>query len=108
MQNLIEDLSVLTTISESSLNKLVEKSKFIICHDIQESLIGKNDITDINIGIGVIKIKIDNDGVRYRFVPSKSLEESIVTTVESGRSPLTCEIEQAIVNKIEKVYKELF
>ena len=108
MQNLISDLSVLTTISENSLDKLVDKSKFIICHDIQESLANKEDTTDINIGIGSIKIKVDDEGIKYRFVPSKTLEKAIMATVEEGKSPLTCEIEQALVDRIERVYKELF
>lgn len=107
-RNLVSDLSNLTLIKEHTLNKLISKSNFIICHDILDSILTNNELTEIDIGIGTLSIKRENDGIRYRFVPSRKLEEAILFTVENKKSPLTCEIETALVDRIEKTYKELF
>ena len=108
MTSLIQDLSTLTMIPELSLKKLAEKSKFIICHDVCETIASKKEETQIDIGIGTIAIFIDNDCLRYRFAPSPSLENALRNSVLEGENPLSCEIENALVNRIENTYKELF
>lgn len=105
---LISDLSTITTISENSLHKLAEKSKFIICHDVCESIRDGEDTTVIEIGIGTISIHTSDEGIKYRFAPSPSLDNSIKDTVLNGKNPLVYELENALVNKIEKANKELF
>lgn len=105
--DLITDMSLLTTIPESTLKKLAEKAKYIICHDVEESCLSENDVTDINIGIGTIKIKNTEEGVKYRFVPSSNLETSIMDTIACGKSPLEIAVEDAIVERLNKARKEL-
>ncbi len=105
---LIPDLATLTTITEHSLGKLVDKAKFIICHDVKESMLEGETDTVIEIGIGTITIRVDEDGIRYRFTPAPSLDEAIKETVRTGKSPLVYELETALAQRIEKVNKELF
>ena len=105
---LIPDLSILTTIPELSLKKLSDKCKFIICHDVQEACLNDEDEVTVDIGLGQLTIKIEDEGIRYRFIPNASFEESVTNTVLNGVSPLTCLIEDTLVNKIENTYKELF
>ena len=47
MSSLITDLHTLTSIPIASLDKLVEKSMWCICSDIEESILDKNNITKI-------------------------------------------------------------
>lgn len=108
MLDVISDLSTLTTIQEKSLRKLVDKSIFIICHDVQESVASEEGITTVDIGIGKISIKPDVDGIHYRFTPSTSLDNALHETVSTGKNPLVYELEQSLVKKIQNARKELF
>ena len=105
---LIPDVSLLTTIPELSLKKLIDKCKFVICHDVQEACLNNEDEVIVDMGLGQLILKIEEEGVHYKFVPNASFEESVSKTILTGASPLTCLVEDTLVNKIEKAYKELF
>ena len=63
MINLIDDISVLTNVSEKTLNKLVSVANYSIGHAIHESQCTHSDLTEIDIGIGVLQLKLDEDCV---------------------------------------------
>ena len=106
MYSLINDLSTLTTIPVSNLTELVKKSNFCICDDLEDSILAKKDSTDIDIGIGTLTIKVVNNNVKYRFTPSKQLESNVTSTIIDNKNPLTCEAENALVNRIMETYKD--
>ena len=105
---LIPDVSLLTTIPELSLKKLADKCKFVICHDVQEACLNNEDEVTVDVGLGQLTLKIEQDCVRYKFTPNASFEESVERTILTNTSPLTCLVEDTLVNKIENAYKELF
>ena len=105
MFNLIADLSCTTAVHKSTLEKIAQKAIYCICHDVEQN---NKDITVIDTGIGTLSILVDGDNVKYKFIPSKKLEESINETIISGESPIIHELENAIKNKIACAYKELF
>lgn len=105
---LIPDISMLTTIPELSLKKLAEKCKFVICHDVQEACLNNEDEVIVDVGLGQLTLKIEDEGVRYKFTPNASFEESVTKTVLTNTSPLTCLVEDTLVSKIEHAYKELW
>lgn len=107
MIDVVEDVSRLTLIPRTSLDSLVEKANYSICHSIEESLIKNESITEVNISIGKISIFVDNETIKYRFEPSRSLEDAIKETVISKKSPLVNKIEESLVDKITNVYKDL-
>ncbi len=108
MRDVLEDLHTLTTIPKNSLVKIFDKCKYAICNNVYEAMVSGENVVDMNIGIGTLKIKFDDDGVLYKFIPSKSLEESISNTITLGENPLCNVIEQSLVNKVENAHKELF
>lgn len=103
--SLVQDLSSVTGVSVTTLEKLIKKSIFCICQDIEES---DTDITKIDLGIGTLAILAKPNEIKYKFVPSKKLELNISKTVITGENPLVNEIEESIKNKILTAYKELF
>ena len=107
MTNLIDDLSVLTNVSESTLKKFLPITNTCICHSIAESICAKKDITEIDIGIGELHIKVEHERIKYRFIPSKELESSLISTVTSGSSPIVKQVDFNLQEKIDKAYKEL-
>ncbi len=104
---IVDDISTLTTISKNSLYNLVEKSHSCICHAVYESLISGNPVTEIDIGIGTLYIKCEETEIKYKFIPSKKLEENVAYTVKNKVSPLVYEVEDSLKLRIESTYKNL-
>lgn len=105
MYNLIDDLSKLTTIQKASLQSLCDKAEMCISHSA--SFLEEGDVATIDIGIGDLHIGYLDGVVRYKFIPSTSLEKSVAQALQ-GNSQLLQECEQALVNKITNTYKTLF
>lgn len=108
MHNLIEDVSTLTTIGKYNLESLVDIVTSIISHDVVEDIKTQQPITSVDVGIGVLHITIQDDVLRYKFVPSRKLENCIRTTYISGESDLLTKVDEALGNRIMKTYKDLF
>ena len=108
MRNLNTDLSELTTIPQTNLEALCDKAIWCICDAVDENLIESNPITEISIGIGKLVIKVDDEGIKYKFIPSKQLESGVKKVVIDGENPLTKALESSIVSKIINAYKDLF
>ena len=105
--NLIKDLNTLTTIEVASLERLSDLSVKIICHDIYENFLAVDHISEIDIGIGTLLVSIEDDIVKYKFIPSTALEQMLTKTFDSKTSPLLKAADKALVDKIEQAYKEL-
>ncbi len=106
--NLAEDLSQLTTIQLASINRLAKQAMWIICDAVENAVQNKDDQVDIDFGFGILKIKFDNEGVRYRFVPKPTFENSINKAIVDEQNPLQLALEQSLADKITNVYKEFF
>ena len=53
MTNIINDISTLTTIPVKTWNKLVKKTNYCICDAVLENTLIDEDITAVDLGIGV-------------------------------------------------------
>ena len=106
--SLVSDMSVITTIPLSTLNKLVDKEQLCILHKIVESELKGDPITAIELGFGTLYIKHDDDEIKYKFIPSKQFENNVKTVITTGESPLIATVEEALKDKILSVYKDLF
>lgn len=104
MNNMIEDLSKLTTIPTDALSKLVQKSEWIICDTICGST---GNIFEIDIGLGKLLISNELEYVRYKFIPSESLDASIRKTLDTKINPLQDQLEKRLINKIIHTYKDI-
>ena len=108
MNNLIEDLSIITTIPRITLEQLMDKCNNIICHAVYETYIKGDVHTCIDVGLGKLSIVITEEGILYKFIPTETFEESIHQTILSKKSPLTKAVEEGLVSRIETARKELF
>ncbi len=105
MHSLIEDLSVLTTIPLNNLNKLLDKALWCFCDCVDESRISKENITSIDIGIGVISICVEDNNIQYRFVPSKKLESAVKAVIVEGKNPLIETAEDKLTKGMLEIHK---
>lgn len=107
MKNIVKDLSTLTTIEEENLNKLVEKELWCICSYVEEMINSKENFCDIDLGIGTLTISIMDNQLKFKFIPSQTLEQGVRDTIVNEKSPLRLSLEKSLVNKISNIYKEL-
>ena len=110
MYKIKEDLNKTTNLSYELMDRVTNKIKYFICDDILDSLLGENDTTEIDIGIGTLVIYVDktNNAIKYKFVPSKELEDSINYTVVELKSPLKERASKGLSSRVGEIYKELF
>ena len=84
MTNIINDISTLTTIPVKTWNKLVKKTNYCICDAVLENTLIDEDITAVDLGIGVLYIKradLEGNIIKYRFEPSPALDKAIKDTI---------------------------
>ncbi len=108
MSNLLTDLHVLTSIPRASFDKLTEKSIWCICSDVEESILKKENITKVDIGIGDLYIKLEDDMIKYKFIPSQQLEEAVKNTVLNGKNVLIDVVETTLAARFVNTYKDIF
>lgn len=107
MNKITKDLSILTTIPEKNLDRLVDLSKECIYDAIEESRLKEESICEIDLGIGILYILLSKETTKYKFIPSEDLEININKVIRKDTSPMTKFVETTIVDKIINTYKDL-
>jgi len=106
-QNLIKKESTLTTINEKYLHKLSDIQIYIMNDIVEDALLSGETETSIDLDIGVLTIRFEDNDLRFRFKPSAKFEESLISTIQNKQNPLTLTLERTLVNKLLSIYKEL-
>lgn len=75
-----------------------------IAHAVKENLCLDN-ITVVDIGVGVIGICVDGDEIKYKFVPSEDLSKNISDAL-TNKDPLVGALEKSLETKILSAYKD--
>lgn len=107
MSNIVEDVSILTTIPEKSLVKLENKFIYAICEQIQEDILAEKEFSELDIGLGTLYIKYVGDQIKYKFVPNQTLEKAVYTTVVKKLNLMETALNESLVKKFIDVYKDL-
>lgn len=107
MNNIVNDISTLTTIPEKTLSKLSKKASYCICEAVSESVLSNEAITEAFIGIGTLYIKNSDGVIKYHFEPSDALHKAITQTVLSKTNPLEAMLNDALSKKFTEIYKDL-
>ena len=106
--DIVQDISTLTTVQKSSIDRLCTQAVKCICYCICEALSKNEKDLCLDIGIGSLFINIGEDSVKYRFEPSMFMDNSIIDSVLSGKNPVIEDIESSLLNKVNTTYKDLF
>ncbi len=107
MNNIIEDVSKLTTIPEKTLNKLTQKIIYCICEQIQEDILEEKEISELDLGLGTLYIKYVGDQIKYKFIPASDLEKAVYSTVVKKLNLMETALNEALAKKFIDVYKDL-
>ena len=103
MDNIIKDVSVLTTIPEISLTKIFDRVEDAIIHGILEN----NNIYQADIGIGSLEIQFKGDDTKFIFEPSNRFKDKLKHAYEDKEDALIKSAEQRLIYKIVNTYKDL-
>ena len=107
MTNIIDDLSLLTTIPEKTITKLLKKEIYCICEAIEEDVLEGKDLSILNLGFGVLYIKHTENEVKYKFVPTNELQKAITNTIVNKKNILEDVLNASLAAKFMEVYKDL-
>lgn len=105
--DLLNDLSTLTGVSKLSLQNLCEKANLAISHGVFEKLQSHEPQIEFDVGIGSLYIRLEGDSIKYKFLPSKELEETVAFTVKNKECALTNKVDKALGDRIENAYRRL-
>lgn len=105
--NLLQDLNVLTNIPEKSLSKLVNVSINSICTGAWEALNSEEDVLSVDIGLGILYIKLVDEDFKYHFVPSDTFSKELKNSKTSQISPLSPRLLGSLKTKFLEVYKDI-
>lgn len=103
-QNVINDLGTVTKVPNKIINALIEKLNLCIGSAIHDAILTKEDMVQINVGIGILSVNIAD--MQCKFIPSKSLKAAIKRGVTEKIDPLEFELEQALIAKLCNICDE--
>lgn len=107
MTNIVDDVSLLTSIPKKTLKQINDVYEKCIIEAIDEARKGNIDIVELDIGIGILTIKCEESSVRYKFTPSKEMLSNTAALMEGKLNSLEASLEKTTVDKIVNVYKGL-
>lgn len=105
--DIIDDVSKLTTIPRSNITELFDYFSLAMCHQLLEAKREEKDTVSMNIGTGILTIKLDDYSLKMKFTPSKKLSSMMENTLKTSESPLVKVSETKLRDKFLSVYKEL-
>ena len=107
MDNIIQDVSQITTLQTKYLNKLVDIFMYCILESIQESILREESICEVDVGLGQLIINFENNELKFKFKPNQKFKTEIISTIKNNKNLLELELEQSLIDKLTRIYKEI-
>lgn len=110
--NIIKDLSTLTTIPEKTLYKFYKKMNMCICEAVKDAVLDTNyqdsAVIEVDIGIGTLYVKRVCNETKYHFKPSATLQEALEQTFTKQENILQDFLVDTLCKKFtDEIYKDL-
>ena len=106
-RSLTNDLYLLTTIPEKTIEALLAKARICVADDVFEANAAGEKSTSVDLVLGTLTIAWSAEGARYRFAPSAKLNQLVAESLAGGKSPLTQVLDAALVDRITNTYKDI-
>lgn len=103
--NTLKDVSILTAIPETALDKIFDRVEDSIIHNICE--LENDDEIIADISIGNLKLKLDNSSIKFQFEPSERFKNKCIKAYTNKDDALMESIEQKLIYRITNTYKDL-
>ena len=106
--NLKENLNILTNIPIKYIEKIERDLVYSILDGIHDSSLNGESITEFISDIGSLLINVEEEEIKYKFIPSEKFEELLKTQIKSGQNLLENKLDKILVDRISNLYKDLF
>lgn len=100
-------ISDLSTIPEWAIKRLHEYTDLIHSNDIINGLKEKEQVISIDILEGKLYIKIEDDNIKYKFVPSKEFNELVKNTIINKEDKLLTAVSAKLKQALMVTYKDI-
>lgn len=107
MIDLLQDLSTLTNVSALTWKEMTRRSTSLLSHYVVEAQQAQLNNIDVDIGIGLLRLKFEGDDLKFRFEPSRELSRKIQKAVDSNTSSLVHDVDAELGKRFSSTYKEL-
>lgn len=108
MTELTQDLSLLTTVPKLQLDNLFDKAMCVVCHSVKEQFDELSSEIQVDIGFGTLYIVLEDNAIKYKFIPHIKLERAIRDSIIGEENSLLTEKAETILKeRILHTYKDL-
>lgn len=107
MTTLMNDLNVLTNIPERSLSRMAHLIVMSICTSVWEDKQSNKPVTEVDTGIGILRIKKVDNEFKFAFEPSDEFRKELKKAYKSDAAPIMPKLMNALRNGFMEVYKEI-
>ena len=107
MENIVQDVSKISTIQTKYLNKLNDIYLYCILESVQEAILRNDTYCELDLGLGQLLINFDNNELKFKFKPSQKLKTEVISTIKNNKNLLEIELEKSLIEKLTKLYKEI-
>lgn len=106
-EKFISKISTLSTIPEKSISQLQKYLNAIASHDIVTQMVDGNNVFEIDTFEGKIYITLDDDILKYKFIPSEAFDKIIRETIIDRQSVLIEALSEKLKDSLVNTYKDL-
>lgn len=106
-ESLSSTLCELHDIEQDNIELIITHLENVISSIILSNLRDGENETSLDLGIGILSIRVFTDSISYQFIPSESLEKKLKDTAETYKDPLAQELKVKIDRKLIQIYREL-
>lgn len=107
MTTLMNDLNVLTNIPERSLDRMAHLIIMSICTSVWENKQSGSALTEVDTGIGILRLKRVDNEFKFAFEPSDEFRKELKKAYKSDTAPIMPKLMNALRNGFMEVYKEI-
>lgn len=104
---LIENLNKITTIPMVTLKELQRYIHLIQSNEVVAQMKEDKVILELETIEGIIYISLEDDNLKYKFIPSDKFNKIIVDTVKTKESLLVKAAEEKLSELLIKTYKDI-
>lgn len=104
---LIENINTITTIPLKSLKDLQHCVNIIHSNSAVTQMREDKNILELETFEGKILISIEDDNIRYKFIPSDNFNAIMVNSIKNKNSLLVKEVEDKLKKILIKTYKDI-
>lgn len=107
MVDMLKDLSTITGVAHGNYQALYLKCNALIEHYMVEALNENSNTINVYMGIGNLVIEKDKGCIKYKFIPSQTLDRALKKARIGKQTDLTKMIDKELERRIKNTYKEL-